>query len=86
MEKGTKVIIKGIKYSKDAVGLDHNGIMVSMVGSSYIIEKKMSNTIFKIKSPSSSFHYSWHVNDLTMVDPEPIEPVIFNFNPENLDI
>jgi hypothetical protein len=84
---GRKIIIKSISNTSRYIGLDSGGEMRSMVGNMFEIRRIIDDSRVKIKSPSSDFLYTWHVDDLADVEEykEP-EPKIFKFDESKLVI
>jgi len=86
-EKGKTVYIKSVTNTKRSIGLDgDNGIMKSMVGKTFIIDDSYGGGNVRIKSPKSSFVFSWDKRDIEIPEIPPIKPKIFEFNKKHLDV
>jgi len=85
-EKGMTVYIKSTKHTEKAIGLDGEGDMESMVGKSFEICGFSSHGRPMIRNPRGGFRFTWHPDDLGLAPPKKIKPIVFEFDPDNLDI
>ena len=83
IEKGSSVTINSIDKTEKAHGLDGNGNMRRMVGGTFKVAG-IDNRRLYISESSTSFQYTWHIDDICIVDEKEPEPIIFKFDEKQL--
>ena len=93
IKKGSEVRItnnlEGSKTQQDHI-LDTSGNMLKMQGKIYKVNDISRNTI-KVYYPPMNTTYFFNIDDIELYHKipeliEPSKPIIFNFNPKDLDI
>ena len=80
-----KVFITSTRLSSKHIGLDGKGVMESMVGKIWTLER-VSSTRAYIQSPKSNFIFTWHPGDMREAIVEEIKPIIVDFDEKLLDV
>jgi len=81
-----RVCVKELKNSKTELmfGLDRHGRMKEMAGKQFKIESLASMSV-RLYSDEAERSFRFHMKDIEAYEKDP-EPIIFEFNPELLDI
>jgi len=88
LEKGSRVIItdklKG-SITQRLYKLDSNGNMLRMQGNCYTVDSIFSSTKVRVNCPHAGRNYVFHPDDVERYSKER-DPIIFNFNPQLLEV
>jgi hypothetical protein len=84
IHKGDLITIKSIHHTKDVHGLDEDGVMKSMVGGTFKVNRSSNKRIYIKSEQHTDTEYVWRIEDILPVDEKEPEPNIFKFDENQL--